>query len=90
MEQTLSKAEISKYIDILKSGKRYSEEIIALIKDDLEYGLSKEQTQLYLKAGYNISQMRIYSECLRDGKSEQFLSLLEGNELTSPQMQVAF
>lgn len=90
MEQTLSKAEISKYIDILKSGKRYSEEIIALIKDDLEYGLSKEQTQLYLKAGYNISQMRIYSECLRDGKSEQFLSLLEENELTSPQMQVAF
>lgn len=90
MEQTLSKAEISKHIDILKSGKRYSEEIIALIKDDLEYGLSKEQTQLYLKTGYTITQMRIYSECLRDGKSEEFLSLLERNELTSPQMQVAF
>lgn len=90
MKQTLSKAEISKHIDILKSGKRFSEEIIALVKDDLEYGLSKEQTELYLKSGYNIGQMRVYSECLRDGKSEDFLSLLERIELTAPQMQVAF
>lgn len=89
MEQALSKSEIGKHIDILKSGKRYSEEIIALIKDDLEYGFSKEQTELYLKSGYNIGQMRVYSECLRDGKSEEFLSLIERTELTAPQMQIA-
>lgn len=90
MEQALSKSEIGKHIDILKSGKRYSEEIIALIKDDLEYGFSKEQTELYLKSGYNIGQMRVYSECLRDGKSEELLSLIERTELTAPQMQIAF
>ena len=90
MEQALSKSEIGKHIDILKSGKRYSEEIIALIKDDLEYGFSKEQTELYLKSGYNIGQMRVYSECLRDGKSEEFISLIERTELTAPQMQIAF
>lgn len=90
MEQALSKSEIGKHIDILKSGKRYSDEIIALIKDDLEYGFSKEQTELYLKSGYNIGQMRVYSECLRDGKSEEFLSLIERTELTAPQMQIAF
>ena len=90
MEQALSKSEIGKHIDILKSGKRYSEEIIALIKDDLEYGFSKEQTELYLKSGYNIGQMRVYSECLRDGKSEEFLSLIDRTELTAPQMQLAF
>lgn len=90
MEQALSKSEIGKHIDILKSGKRYGEEIIALIKDDLEYGFSKEQTELYLKSGYNIGQMRVYSECLRDGKSEEFLSLIERTELTAPQMQIAF
>ena len=90
MEQALSKSEIGKHIDILKSGKRYSEEIIALIKDDLEYGFSKEQTELYLKSGYNIGQMRVYSECLRDGNSEEFISLIERTELTAPQMQIAF
>lgn len=90
MEQALSKTEIGKHIDILKSGKRYSEEIIALIKDDLEYGFSKEQTELYLKSGYNIGQMRAYSECLRDGNSEEFISLIERTELTAPQMQIAF
>jgi len=90
MEQALSKTEIGKHIDILKSGKRYSDEIIALIKDDLEYGLSKEHTELYLKSGYNIGQMRVYSECLRDGKSDEFLSLLERTDLTAPQMQIAF
>lgn len=90
MAQALSKSEIGKHIDILKSGKRYSEEIIALIKDDLEYGFSKEQTELYLKSGYNIGQMRVYSECLRDGKSEEFISLIERTELTAPQMQIAF
>lgn len=90
MEQALSKSEIGKHIDILKSGKRYSEEIIALIKDDLEYGFSKEQTEQYLKSGYNIGQMRVYSECLRDGNSEEFISLIERTELTAPQMQIAF
>lgn len=90
MEQALSKSEIGKHIDILKSGKRYSDEIIALIKDDLEYGFSKEQTELYLKSGYNIGQMRVYSECLRDGKSGEFISLIERTELTAPQMQIAF
>lgn len=90
MEQALSKSEIGKHIDILKSGKRYSDEIIALIKDDLEYGFSKEQTEMYLKSGYNIGQMRVYSECLRDGKSEEFISLIERTELTTPQMQIAF
>lgn len=90
MEQALSKSEIGKHIDILKSGKRYSDDIIALIKDDLEYGFSKEQTELYLKSGYNIGQMRVYSECLRDGKSEEFLSLIDRTELTAPQMQIAF
>ena len=90
MEQALCKSEIGKHIDILKSGKRYSEEIIALLKDDLEYGFSKEQTELYLKSGYNIGQMRVYSECLRDGNSEEFISLIERTELTAPQMQIAF
>ena len=90
MEQTLSKGEISKHIEVLRAAKRYSEEIIALVKDDLEYGLSKEQTELYLKSGYNVGQMRVYSECLRNGKSDEFVSLLERSELTAPQMQVAF
>lgn len=90
MEQTLSKGEISKHIEVLRAAKRYSEEIIALVKDDLEYGLSKEQTELYLKPRYNIGQMRVYSECLHNGKSGEFLSLLERSELTAPQMQVAF
>ncbi|MDD3040631.1 hypothetical protein [Bacteroides sp.] len=90
MEQTLSKGEINKHIDVLRAAKRYSEEIIALVKEDLEYGLSKEQTELYLKQGYNIGQMRVLSECLRNGKSDEFVTLLERSELTAPQMQVAF
>lgn len=89
MEQTLSKGEINKHIEVLRAAKRYSEEIIALVKEDLEYGLSQEQTELYLKTSYNIGQMRVLSECLRNGIAGEFVSLLEHNELTGNQMQVA-
>lgn len=89
MEQTLSKSEINKHIEVLRAAKRYSEEIIALVKEDLEYGLSQEQTELYLKTSYNIGQMKVLSECLRNGTAAEFVSLLEHNELTGPQMQVA-
>lgn len=88
MEQTLSKGEINKHIEVLRAAKRYSEEIIALVKEDLEYGLSQEQTELYLKTSYNIGQMRVLSECLRNGIASEFVSLLEHNELTGNQMQV--
>jgi predicted nuclease with TOPRIM domain len=89
MEQTLSKGEINKHIEVLRAAKRYSEEIITLVKEDLEYGLSQEKTELYLKTSYNIGQMRVLSECLRNGIAAEFVSLLENNELTGPQMQVA-
>ncbi|NMC60787.1 MAG: hypothetical protein GYA51_15590 [Candidatus Methanofastidiosa archaeon] len=89
MEQTLSKSEINKHIEVLRAAKRYSEEIISLVKEDLEYGLSQEQTELYLKTSYNIGQMRVLSECLRNGIASEFVSLLEHNELTGNQMQVA-
>ena len=57
MEQNrkpLNKGEIAKIVDVLRSGQKYSEEAVALAKEDLEYGLSEQEVMRYL-AGITIS-----------------------------------
>lgn len=88
-KQALSRIEISRAIEGLRMAQQYSEEAIALAKSDLEYGLSKEDIDLYLKKSYGIGQMKVLSDCLRKGVPEEFVALLCGHELTGYQMQVS-
>ena len=88
-KQALSRIEISRTIEGLRLAQQYSEEAIALAKSDLEYGLTKEDVDRYLKKPYRIDQMRVLSDCLRKGVPEEFLALLGGHEMTGYQMQVS-
>lgn len=88
-EKPLSSMEINKIVSDMKTEKAFSEEVIALVKSDLEYGLQEEDTNLYLKPGYKIEQMKVLSECLRKGISEELTSLLRDNALSGHQMQVS-
>lgn len=92
MEQNrkpLNKGEIAKIVDVLRSGQKYSEEAVALAKEDLEYGLSEQEVMRYLGGDYHIGQMQVMSRCLREGYPEEFLSLFNDHHLSGHQMQVA-
>lgn len=47
------------YINDLRSAAKYSPEIIDLVESDIEYGLTEEQTKLYLKRNIKLPQMKL-------------------------------
>jgi len=77
------------YIDNLRSAAKYSPEIIDLVESDIEYGLTEEQTRLYLKRNMKFPQMKMMSQCLRKGADEAFVELLTKYDMSGHQIQVA-
>lgn len=61
--EPLSAIAIEKKLQLLRN-KHFSEDTIALVKSDYEYGLTEEEISLYLNKSYDIEQMKILSECL--------------------------
>ena len=69
--QPLTKMAIEKHIQLLRS-KNVGEDVLALVRSDLEDGLTEEETALYVNKNYNIGQMRVLSECIHKGISVHF------------------
>ena len=61
--EPLSAIAIEKKLQLLRN-KHFSEDTIALVTSDYEYGLTEEEISLYLNKSYDIEQMKILSECL--------------------------
>ena len=87
-EQKARRMDRNRFIDMLKSRHKYPDEVLNLVKEDMEYGLSDEQVTLYLKQGYNIGQMKVLSHCLRDNVPGEVMEILQKYSLSSHQMQV--
>ena len=69
--EPLSAIAIEKKLQLLRN-KHFSEDTIALVKSDYEYGLTEEEISLYLNnKSYDIEQMKILSECLHKGVSRR-------------------
>ena len=86
--QPLTKMAIEKHIQLLRS-KNVGEDVLALVRSDLEDGLTEEETALYVNKNYNIGQMRVLSECIHKGISEEMIILLRDSRLSGHQMQVS-
>lgn len=87
-KQSLTKMEIEKRIQLLRS-KNVSEEVIALVRSDLEDGLTGEQTDIYMNKNLNINQMKVLSTCLHKGIPDEMIALLKDNNLSGNQMCVS-
>lgn len=81
---------VAKYMKTLRSAGRYDEEIYQLVEDDLNFGLSEAEIELYLKKSFKLAQMKVLSGSLRRGMNDEFINLLSGHsDLSGYQMQVA-
>lgn len=92
MEQTKKAAiniHITEFIQGLKILERYPEEVLALVQEDLEYGLSEDQVKQYYKKKWGIGQMKIYSKCLRNGYCEEAIKVITSEHLSRNQMSIA-
>ena len=80
--------EIERRIQLLRS-KNVSEEVIKLVRSDLEDGLTEEQTDIYMNKNLNIDQMKALSSCLHKGIPDEMIALLKENNLSGNQMCVS-
>ena len=88
-EKTAINIHITEFIQGLKNLERYPDEVLALVQEDLEYGLSEEQVKQYYKKKWSIGQMKIYSKCLRNGYSEEAIKVITSEHLSRNQMSIA-
>ena len=65
-----------------------SAEVLALISDDADYGLTRNQIARYADKNMDIDRMRIYSECLRDGYDDRVIKALTADGLNGSQMRM--
>ena len=86
--EPLSAIAIEKKLQLLRN-KHFSEDTIALVKSDYEYGLTDDEIGLYLNKSYDIEQMKVLSKCLHKGVSEALLTLLKDSRMAAPKMQTA-
>ena len=85
----LNAREIEAYLQKMRKS-HYSGEVMELVKDDLEYGLSPAQVESYLnRADFSSRQKKLYSEALRDNFPKEVLEIAFARGLKVQQMQVA-
>ena len=86
--EPLSAIAIEKKLQLLRN-KHFSEDTIALVKSDYEYGLKEEEISLYLNKSYDIEQMKILSECLHKDVPKDMIDIIKNNKYSVHQMQVS-
>ena len=86
MEQKkLSSADIGAAVNRCRK-QGFSDEVCALLRSDLTYGLLPEQTDLYLDRSYTIAQQKLLSHALREDYPDKVMGLLAENGLDYYQM----
>ena len=86
--EPLSAIAIEKKLQLLRN-KHFSEDTIALVKSDYEYGLKEEEISLYLNKSYDIEQMKILSECLHKDVPKDMIDIIKNTKYSVHQMQVS-
>lgn len=71
------------------TGFGYGSDVIALVKDDLEYGLSIAEINLYLNNKFDIRQQKVYSKCIREEYGQDVIAVIMNENLDGSRMQVA-
>ena len=86
--EPLSAIAIEKKLQLLRN-KHFSEDTIALVKSDYEYGLKEEEISLYLNKSYDIEQMKTLSECLHKDVPKDVIDIIKNTKYSVHQMQVS-
>ena len=66
----------------------HSDEVVALVKEDLSFGLSKEDTERYTGKKLDLKQRKVYSQCLRNGYAEEVIQMITQDGLNGFQMEI--
>jgi hypothetical protein len=87
--ERISNMDFKEYQNNLRNNPRLTEEMRMLIESDLQFGLTIAETEEYSRKKYDMSQMKVYSKCLRNGCSKEAIAVITKEGLTGEQMAVA-
>lgn len=77
------------YLQKLEVTPGWRKEVVDLVREDLTFGLTKEQVQLYAQKDGSIDRMRLYSDCLRKGYPEDVVGKMLDDTLDIFRSKVA-
>ena len=87
--EKLSSIDMNVYLSNLRRNPRFKEDVVKLVEQDLQYGLTIEETEQYSTKKWNLAQMEIYSKCLKNGYPQEVTACIAKEGLTAEQMAVA-
>ncbi len=85
----LSEQDINEMINQLSRTGKYGEELLRLVRSDLEYGLSREEVDIYLTKKLPIDVKQSLSMAMREGIPVELVSLFAGEALNTHQIETA-
>lgn len=85
----MTNMDLKVYMESLKNNPRFTDAMLRLVEEDLKFGLTPEETEEYTVKKLDYTQMRVYSQCLRNGYSRDIRDIITGDGLTGEQMAVA-
>lgn len=85
----MTNMDLKVYMESLKNNPRFTDAMLRLVEEDLKFGLTPEETEEYTAKKLDYTQMKVYSQCLRNGYSRDIRDIITGDGLTGEQMAVA-
>ena len=85
----MTNMDLKVYMESLKNNPRFTDAMLRLVEEDLKFGLTPEETEEYTSKKLDYTQMRVYSQCLRNGYSRDIRDIITGDGLAGEQMAVA-
>lgn len=85
----MTNMDLKVYMESLKNNPRFTDAMLCLVEEDLKFGLTPEETEEYTAKKLDYTQMKVYSQCLRNGYGRDVRDVIAGDGLTGEQMAVA-
>ena len=83
----LASSDIGSYMTELKERGDINNDVLKLVKRDLEYGYSREMVETYIGTGWGIERMRELSEIIGKTTDKEFISFIKENQFSARQMR---
>ncbi len=77
------------YLRNLKDNPLFTDEMLRLVEEDLRFGLMPADTKAYTEKKLDYGQMKVYSQCLRNGYGKPIMEVITKEGLAGEQMAVA-
>ena len=89
-EKRYSRRDIDSLVTSLTNQYGLSTEVIRLVEEDLCSGMSKEDVLKYCSKKIGVGRMRVISECLRNGCTDEVIEKLSKKERDEENLKIAF